>query len=108
MVFSYPHPPRISFLLPVYNSVRYLSRDDKISYALADPSLKMLHSLIKTIKEPNTADNLNAKIAALSAMGNIALLAENHPAMLAPDLDLLRVMIRVLCVSLYFCYLFAS
>lgn len=75
--------------------VWFLSRDDKISYTLADPSLKMLLSLMKTVKEPNNADNLNAKIAALSALGNIALLTETHPSLLAPDIDLFRVMIRI-------------
>ena len=77
------------------NFARYLSRDDKISYTMADPSLKMLSSLIKTIREDNTGDNLKSKVAALSAMGNIALLTETHPALMAPEIDLFRVMIRV-------------
>jgi hypothetical protein len=50
---------------------------------------------MKTVREPNNADNLNAKIAALSALGNIALLTETHPSLLAPDVDLFRVMIRI-------------
>ena len=54
----------------------------------------MLLALMKTVKEPMNDDNLNAKIAALSALGNIALLSETHPSLLSPDVDLFRVMIR--------------
>ena len=54
-------------LIPIVN--RFLSRDDKISYTLADPSLKMLFSLISTVREDNNDDNLNSKVAALSALG---------------------------------------
>lgn len=55
----------------------------------------MITALISTVKEPYNGDNLNAKIAALSALGNIALLTETHSSLLAPDVDLLRVMIRI-------------
>ena len=61
----------------------------------------MLNSLIKTIREDNTGDNLKSKVAALSAMGNIALLTETHPALMAPDIDLFRVMIRVHTIYLF-------
>ena len=55
----------------------------------------MLYSLLQTVREENTADNLPAKIAALSALGNIALLQDTHASMLAPDLELFKIMIRV-------------
>jgi hypothetical protein len=63
---------------------------------MADPSLKMLATLVNVVREEYNADNHEAKIAALSALGNIALLTETHPSLLAPDVDLFRVMIRVI------------
>jgi len=62
---------------------------------MADPSIKMLNSLLQTVREDNTPDNLGAKISALSALGNIALLQDTHPAMLAPELELFKIMIRI-------------
>lgn len=55
----------------------------------------MIYSLLQTVREENTADNLPAKIAALSALGNISLLQDTHASMLAPDLELFKIMIRI-------------